>query len=250
MFRRSFLAGLAGVAVAGVAAIPAAPALAAAQWVMLGEQTVGLNVDKDVYYVGGDEGRYDALRFRVLGNRVAFAEARVVFGNGSSQVLDVKEHVNAGETTKAYDLKGNHRVIERIEFLYQSEKPMAGKAVVQVYGLKHTGIGPKPGKWEVLGKKEVSFVVDHDVIPVGVGEGTFRSIRFHVTGRPIHLYDIKVRFANGQVQTYAIHKYIPAGSYSPVLDLAGDKRLISRIDLVYKKVKLGGHAYLTVYGRH
>jgi hypothetical protein len=247
MFKRSLLAGLAGLVVAAAAAVPAQ----AKQWVMLGQQTVGLNTDKDVYYVGADEGRYDALRFRVLGNRVAFAEARVFYGNGSSQVLNVKEHVQSGETTKAYDLKGEHRIIQRIEFLYQTETKWKGKATVQVLGLKHTGgIGNKPGAWEVLGKKEVHLILDHDTIPVGVGEGTFRKLRFHVTGQPIHLYNIKVTFANGQVQKYDIDKHIAAGTYSPALDLAGDKRLISRIDLVYRKAKLGGHAFLTVYGRH
>ena len=57
-------------------------------------------------------------------------------------------------------------------------------------------------------------------------------------------------FANGQVQTYAMNKHIAAGTSSPPLDLAGDKRLISRIDLVYRKAKFGGHAFMTVYGRH
>ena len=97
MFNKSLLAGLAGIVMAAAAAVPAY----ASQWVELGEQTVGRNVDKDVYYVGADEGRYEALRFRVLGNRVAFAEARVFYGNGTSEVLNVKEHVQPGETTQA-----------------------------------------------------------------------------------------------------------------------------------------------------
>ena len=170
MFRRSFLAGLAGIVVAAAAAVPAQ----ASQWVMLGQQSVGLNTDKDVYYVGADEGRYDALRFRVLGNRVAFAEARVFYGNGSSQVLNVKEHVKPGETTKAYDLKGEHRIIQRIEFLYQTKSKWKGNATVQVFGLKNGGgIGPKPGAWQALGNKEVHLILDHDTIPVGVGQGAF-----------------------------------------------------------------------------
>ena len=81
MFSKSLLAGLAGIVMAAAAAVPAH----ASQWVQLGEQTVGRNVDKDIYYVGTDEGRYEALRFRVFGNRVAFAEARVFYGNGTSE---------------------------------------------------------------------------------------------------------------------------------------------------------------------
>ena len=245
MFRRTFLAGLAGIAMAAVATIPAH----ANEWVMLGQQSVGLNPDKDVFYVGGDEGRYEALRFRALGNRVAFAEVRVIYGNGTSEVLDVKEHVQPGETTPAYDLQGKHRLIERIEMLYQSEIPWAGKAEVQVLGLKYTGFDPGSG-WAVLGTKDVNLVVDHDTIYVGPESGKFRSIRFHVTNRPIHLYDIRVTFGNGQVQTYNFNTHVAPGAYSPVLDLAGAYRVIDRIDLVYRTESLGGHAKMTVYGQH
>ena len=245
MFSKSLLAGLAGIVMAAAAAVPAH----ASQWVELGEQTVGRNVDKDVYYVGADEGRYEALRFRVLGNRVAFAEARVFYGNGTSEVLNVKEHVQPGETTQAYDLHGQHRIINRIEFLYQSEIPWAGRATVQVLGLKDTA-GPIPGGWTTLGTREVSLVADHDAIMVGGGSGKFRSIRFHVTGRPIKLYDVRVTFGNGQVQQYTFNHYVSAGAYSPSLDLVGNERVISRIDLVYQKETAGGHAYMTIYGQH
>jgi hypothetical protein len=245
MLRRSFLAGLAGIAMAAVAAIPAQ----ANQWVQLGEQAVGHNTDRDIVYVGSDEGRYEALRFRVLGNRVAFAEVRVLYGNGTSEVLNVKEHVQPGETTMPYDLHGQHRIIERVEFLYQSEIPWAGRATVQVLGLKDTA-GPSFGEWTTLGTREVSLVTDHDAIMVGAGSGKFRSIRFHVTGRPIKLYDVGVTFGNGQVQQYTFDHYVSAGAYSPSLDLIGNERVISRIDLVYKKEFAGGHAYMTVYGQH
>jgi len=244
MFRRSFLAGLAGIAITAVAVIPAQ----ANQWVQLGEQTVGHNTDRDIVYIGADEGRYEALRFRVFGNRVAFAEARVVYGNGMSEVLNVKEHVQSGETTRAYDLEGRHRVINRIEFLYQSEIPWAGRATVQVLGLKNTG--GSGGGWTTLGTREVSLVADHDTIMVGGSSGRFRAIRFHVTGRAIKLYDVRVTFGNGQVQQYTFNHHVSEGAYSPRLDLAGDERMISRIDLVYKKEHAGGHAYMTVYGQH
>jgi len=245
MFRRTFLAGLAGIAMSAVATIPAH----ADQWVMLGQQSVGLNPDKDVFFVGTDEGRYEALRFRVLGNRVAFAEARVFYGNGSSEVLNVKEHMQPGETSQAYDLQGKHRLIKRIEVLYQSEMPWAGKATVQIYGLQFAGYNPG-SEWTVLGTKDVNLVADHDAIYVGPGGGKFRSIRFHVTNRPIHLYDIRVTFGNGQVQTYNFNTHIPAGTYSPSLDLAGAYRMIDHIDLVYRTESFGGHAHMTVYGQH
>lgn len=89
MFHRSFLAGLAGIVMAAAAA---APVQAATKWVELGEQTVSTRADRDVLVLGADEGRYEALKFQVFGNRIAIAQVKVVFGNGQSQYLDVKEH--------------------------------------------------------------------------------------------------------------------------------------------------------------
>src|SRR5262245_66629271 len=84
MFRRTFLAG---IAMAAIATIPAhAHPLTPQddQWVMLGQQGVGLNPDRDVFYVGPDRGRFDALGFRVLGNQVAIAAAPVLYRSGPS----------------------------------------------------------------------------------------------------------------------------------------------------------------------
>jgi hypothetical protein len=251
MFRKSILAGLAGIAMA-IAALPAQ----AAQWVQLGQQKVGHNADRDTLYVGSYEGRFEALRFRVLGNAVAFAEVRVIYGNGKSEVLDVKEHVQAGETTRSYDLRGRHRLIERIEFLYQSESQWDRRATVQVFGLMDnggpvvdTGGGPSFGQWTTLGTREVNLHVDHDVIRLGYDAGAFRKIRFHVAGAPIHLYDVRVTFENGEEQTINFDENIQPGSYSRVFDLPGSERVIRRIDLVYKKSYSGGLATMTVYGK-
>jgi hypothetical protein len=252
MLRKSILAGLAGIAIT-LAAVPAQ----AREWVDLGEQTVNRHADRDILYVGRDEGRFSALRFRAIGNDVAFAEVRVLYGNGTSEVLNVKEHVRAGETTRPYDLEGRYRMIEKIEFLYQTEGPWGGKAVVQVAGLKRTS-DARPddgipddnyGNWTRLGTRQVSLVTDHDTIRVGGSVGRFRSFRFQVTGEPIHLYDIRITFGNGETQTLNFNEHIPAGSYSRVFDLPGQERVISRIDLVYKKSHRGGMAFLTVFGQ-
>jgi hypothetical protein len=103
----------------------------------------------------------------------------------------------------------------------------------------------------VLGKREVNNVTDHDSITLGYGAGKFRALRFHVADAPVHIYDVRVTFANGEVQTLAANENVPAGMNSRTYDLSGYERVISRIDLVYKTRKAweyGTHAQLTVYG--
>src|SRR5262245_5699096 len=167
MFRRSFLTALTGFVVAAAAAVPArahAPVFTPTKWVELGEQTVSSRADRDVLILGADEGRYEALKFKVFGNRVAIAQVKVVFGNGQYQYLDVKEHMQPGETSQAYDLDKRHTIINRIEFLYQSENRW-GDAVIKVMGKKDiggvtTGCTEPSGGWTVLGRRDVNSVTD------------------------------------------------------------------------------------------
>lgn len=245
MLRRTILAGFAGIAAA--AAFSIAPAYAD-QWLLIGEQKVGKNVDKDVYFVGADKGQFSALKFRVSGNRVALAEVRVFYGNGTNEFLNVQEHIKNGDETKAYDLKGTYRIIERIEVLYQSENPFKGQATFQIFGFRHT-VAPPPANWVTLGTTRANLLLDHDTIHVGVDKGGFRKIRFHVQHRPIQLFDIRVTFGNGQVQVYKFNQHLPAGVWSAPLDLIGDKRFIRQIDIVYKKdPSAPGDAFLTIQG--
>jgi hypothetical protein len=245
MLRRTVLAGFAGIAAA--AALSIMPA-AADQWILIGQQKVGKLADKDVYLVGADKGQFSALKFRVTGNRVAVAEVRVFYGNGTSEFLPVKEHIKNGDETKAYDLKGNYRLIERIEVLYQSENPFKGQATFQIFGFRHT-VAPPPSDWVTLGTTRANLLLDHDTIQVGANKGAFRKLRFHVQHRPIHLFDIRVTFGNGQVQVYNFNKHLPAGVWSAPLDLIGDKRFIRQIDIIYKKdPSFPGDAFLTIQG--
>lgn len=245
MLRRTLLAGFAGLAAA--AAFTITPA-AADQWILIGQQKVGKLADKDVYPIGLDKGQFSALKFRVTGNRVAIAEVRVFYGNGTSEFLPVQEHVQNGQETKAYDLKGTYRLIERIEVLYQSENPLKGQATFQIFGFRHT-LAPPPADWVTLGTTRANLLLDHDTVHVGVNKGAFRKIKFHVTHRPIHLFDIRVTFGNGQTQVYNFNKHLPAGVWSAPLDLIGDKRFIKQIDVVYKKdPSAPGDAFLTIQG--
>jgi hypothetical protein len=256
MLRRSFLTGLAGIVVAAAAGLPAQaylPDFTPTKWVELGEQTVSSRADRDVLILGADEGRYEALKFQVFGNRVAIAQVKVVFANGQSQYLDVKEHVRQGEMTPAYDLDKQHRIINRIEFLYQTEN-RRGDAVIKVLGRKDIGGGDTgwgDGSWRMLGRRDVNNMTDHDSIMLGYRAGKFRALRFHVTNAPVHIYDVRVTFANGEMQTLAVDENIAANSNSRMYDLSGYERVISRIDLVYKTRKAwkyDDHAQLMVYG--
>jgi hypothetical protein len=250
MLRKAFLAGLAGLSMVVFTALPAK----ADEWALIGERKAGLNPDRDVFNIGSSEGRFSALKFRALGNSVAVAEVRVFFKNGTSQYLNVQEHMKPGEYTRPYDLNGQERSILRVEVLYQSENPYRGQAMFQIFGQRQsTAASPAvvpSSDWVTLGSVVTNRGLDHDTIFVGGGMGTFRTLRFHVTQRSIFLNDVRITFGNGQQQVYNFNQHVSASAWSVPLDLRGDERVISRIDVVYRKDSdWPGNARLTVQGQ-
>src|SRR5262245_57213547 len=252
MFRKAILAGLAGLSMVAFVAAPAQ----ADEWVLLKERKVGLNPDHDVFNIGSSEGRFSALKFRALGNRVAVGEVRVFFKNGTSQYLNVQEHMSPGEYTRPYDLNGQVRSILRVEVLYQSGNPLRGEATFQIFGQRQATAEVAPpavapsSDWVTLGSVVANRGLDRDTIYVGGDMGTFRTLRFHVTQRSIFLNDVRITFGNGQQQVYNFNQHVSAGAWSVPLDLRGDERIISRIDVVYRKDSdWPGNARLTVQGQ-
>jgi hypothetical protein len=84
--------------------------------------------DKDVVRVGRGEGRFNAIRLRVM-------DLKVVYANGQPDDIQVREEIRAGSQTRPLDLKGERgRAIKEIEMVYRSQPSFKGQATVCVDG--------------------------------------------------------------------------------------------------------------------
>ncbi len=93
---------------------------------------------------------------------------------------------------------------------------------------------PRPHNrdWEFLGKRDVGFIADRDVIEVGMKEGDFRKIQLRVKGNAVHIMDLKVIYANGAPDDIQVRSEIKAGGQTRAIDLKGGDRFIKRVELV------------------
>ena len=106
------------------------------------------------------------------------------------------------------------------------------------------------GGWELLGRKDVSFLVDRDTVDVGRAEGRFRELKFVVEGAPVEMYDIRVTFGDGETFHPATRLEFAPNSVSRTIDLPGRGRIIRKIDFVYRKTSgLFRQDTVSVYGR-
>ena len=107
-----------------------------------------------------------------------------------------------------------------------------------------------PGRWVLLGQRDVDFRNDHDRIEVGRHEEGFRQIQFRVKDAPIEISRMVVTFHNGQTFSPKINHRFPEGSGSHSIDLPGDRRNIARIDFEYHSInRREGKGKVEVYAR-
>jgi hypothetical protein len=105
-------------------------------WVDLGCKEVDfLGADRDVLMVGRREGRFKAIRLEARGNDVEMLDLKVVYANGAPDDIQVRSMIRQGSKTRALDLRGRDRAIQRIEMIYRKPLNFRGKARICVEAL-------------------------------------------------------------------------------------------------------------------
>lgn len=230
---------------------------------LFGSQRVGFGVDRDVIRVGGEIGKFDRLRLRVLDNDVHINELKVVYGNGDVDALAVNQDLKQNSYSKWLNLKGD-RFIREIQMNYRSRPNFKGQATVEVYGdlaegwLGPNGEGRKYNQgWVLLGAQTAGFVgFDKDLIPVGRNEGGFKRIRVSVKDRAITLNEVRVIYGSGQEDIIPVKARVDAGSTYGPIDLKGGTRVIRQIEARYRSRLIDssargkGRAVVEVWGQH
>jgi hypothetical protein len=103
--------------------------------------------------------------------------------------------------------------------------------------------------WEFLGKRDVEFRVDHDVIDVGRAQGHFNELRFVVRGGDIEMYKMRVTLGDGDVFTPENRLVLEKGE-GRVLRLPGEHRVVRRVEFVYRSLRGNArHATVTLFAR-
>lgn len=123
------------VAGSGSAASPGvAPRLAQGDWVLLGQRTVTDRADHDVIGVTAARGDFRSIKLTVQRASVDFHRVVVHFGNGTRQDVELRNTIPAGGESRAIDLAGADRVINRVEFWYDANTFRGRRAVVRLFG--------------------------------------------------------------------------------------------------------------------
>ena len=111
-----------------------ATSVAAQGWAVLGSAKVNGKVDHDEIWVTGYEGNFKAVKLAVENEGIQFNKVVLHFGNGGKEELNIRKFIPAGGETRVLDLKGDDRVIKKVDFFYESNAATSTKAKVVLYG--------------------------------------------------------------------------------------------------------------------
>lgn len=122
--------------------------------------------------------------------------------------------------------------------------------IVAILAPVSAALKPDQARWERLGMRKVNFLVDRDEIFVTAADGIFSALQIRVQGAPIDLMKVEVHYRNGDVQNLAVRENIPAGGQTRVIDLAGNKRIITKVVFWYDtKNRARQRATVVLWGR-
>ncbi len=235
--------------------------------VMFGYQNVGFGIDRDVIKVGGDIGKFDRIRLRVLGADVHINSLNVVYIDGDVEELAIDADVKANTKTKWFELKGD-RFIREIQLLYRSKPNLNGQARIEVTGqysegwLGASGEGRKYNEgWVLLGAQTAGFTgFDRDTITVGKNEGGFARLRVAAQDRAITLREVRVKYFEGPDEVFTMNERVDPGKPYGPLEFKGGKAPIKEIEAKYrsrydilkglKSVIEASPAVVQIWGQH
>jgi hypothetical protein len=88
-----------------------------------------------------------------------------------------------------------------------------------------------------------------DTIVVGPYEGKFDQLMFVVGDHDVEVKKLTVHFANGKKFSPKMKHYFKDGARSRAVDLPGNDRTITKIDVTYKNLDRRGEASVQIWGR-
>lgn len=235
--------------------------------VMFGYQNVGFGLDRDIIKVGGEIGKFDRIRMRVLGNDVHMNRLKIVYMDGTTEDLAVDADIRANTRTSWLDVDQS-KFIREIQMSYRSKPNFKGQARIEVTGqyadgwLGPTGEGKKYNQgWVLLGAQTAGFTgFDKDTITVGRNEGGFSKVRVVAKDRAITLREVRVVFFSGPDEVFSMRERVDPGNPFGPLEFKGGRSAIKEIQAKYrsrfdlakglKNLFEGTPAVVEIWGQH
>jgi hypothetical protein len=187
---------------------------------------------RGVFQIRPEERRIRSMRVLAEQGSAEVRSLTVNYTDGSSETVPVRQTLRAGERSALFELE-EVRPIRSVQVSYVPRGSVTLVLLADPRRGEPTPPPPRPARWVELGCENVSFTGDRDTITVGTSQ-RFRAVRLRSLNFEIEVNQMTVRFGNGARETYPLRQIIPANSGIGPIDLRGEARRISAIELDYR----------------
>ena len=107
------------------------------EWRLIGQTHADHGADHDAIIVKGPFDNFRKIKFKVTDAPLNMQHMVVTYDNGAPDKIDIRQNIAQGGESRVIDLKGvGKRSIRRIDFWYDTQGFLKGKADVTVFGMK------------------------------------------------------------------------------------------------------------------
>jgi hypothetical protein len=238
-----------------------APPPTETRWVLLGEQTVGFNVDRDEIRVGRQEGSFSRIRIESQNNDIFLYSVSVVFGSGAVQKINVNALIPAGGRSNNFDLTGDRRAIRTIGLTYKARPGFPGRTAVAVYGSQIVakdpyagspypagpGSGP-PGQPQVLDQQLFDRRSDRVEFRIPRRDLRLSQISLRALDDSVAIESLEIRYNVGPSQTVNIYDRLGPGETTQPIDIDAERRTVTGVTVIKRPSWRPGQNRLELLG--
>lgn len=106
-------------------------------WRLLGHTQAKFVADHDAIYVAGPYDYFRRLKFKVTDAPINMVRMIVRYDDGGApENIDIRFNIPQGGESRVIDLKGGRRKLKSVEFWYDTQGVLNGRADVTLFGLK------------------------------------------------------------------------------------------------------------------
>ena len=106
-------------------------------WRLLGHTQAKFSADHDAIYVAGPYDFFRRLKFKVTDAPINMVRMIVRYDDGGApENIDIRFNIPQGGESRIIDLRGGRRKLKSVEFWYDTQGILNGRADVTLFGLK------------------------------------------------------------------------------------------------------------------
>lgn len=184
---------------------------------------------------GPNNNPVNSIQLRVERSPVEIEELVIQFGNGQTERISVRSEFRPGSESRIIDLPGATRCVERAYITGRTMSFNSSQGVVKFYGFRSAPL-PPPSRYKLIGVTNLEYDRDADSIIVSRCENNSKvfakKIKLQILNNTAQIFDLKVRYGNGEVEDIPVRDFFEPGSWTVEKDLNGALRCITEIFVI------------------